>query len=225
MKHIRYLVVVFSIVLTGCMYTEGILELKGKTLDEKTNVPIPNRKIIVHAMVENNDKYIPTYAGEFFTDSLGCFAYTLRKVKTVYLYDFAVVGDTAYAFSNNKIDLAVLNQYGKFLSFKLRKLADLTIKIDRKSKTSFRDTLYVSWESDGVNGEILYPYQIENYGTTSDMALRWIGGDVKSVIKTKVYADKKTIVSWELFRKGRPREIIDTIFCKRNVANSLYFKY
>lgn len=225
MRYIRYILFAFSIILTGCMYTEGILELKGKALDEKTQVPIPNRKIIVHALVKSDDKYIPTYAGEFFTDSLGCFAYPLRKVKTVYLYDFAVVGDTAYAFSNNKLGLTELNQYGKFLSFKLRKLADLTIKIDRKSKTSFRDTLYVSWESDGINGEILYPYQIENYGITSDMALRWIGGNVKSVIKTKVYADEKTIVSWELFRKGRPREIIDTIFCKRNVANSLYFKY
>ena len=225
MKYILYIVFVFSIILTGCQYTEGILELKGKALDEKTNAPVPNRKIIVHALVESEDKYIPAYVGEFFTDSLGCFAYTLRKVKTVYLYDFAVVGDTAYAFSNNKIDLAILNQYGQFLSFKLRKLTDLILKIDRKSKTSFHDTLYVSWESDGVNGEILYPYQIVNYGITSNLALRWIGGDVKSVIKTKVYADKKTIVSWELFRKGRPREIIDTIFCKRNVANSLYFNY
>jgi hypothetical protein len=149
----------------------------------------------------------------------------LRKVKTVHLYDFAVAGDTAYAFSNNKIDLAILNQYGQFLTFKLRKLADLTIKIDRKSNTSFHDTLYVSWESDGINGEILYPYQIENYGIPSNLALQWIGGNVKSVIKTKVYADQKTIVSWELFRKGRPREITDTIFCKRNVANSLYFNY
>lgn len=207
------------------MDTEGILELKGKALDEKTHVAIPNRKIIVHALVKSDDEYIPTYSGEFFTDSLGNFSYSLRKVKTVYLYDFGIVGDTAYAFSNVKLGLTELNRDGKFLSFNLCKLADLTIKIDRKSKTSFRDTLFISWESDGINGEILYPYKIENYGITSDMALRLIGGDVKSVIKTKVFADRKTIVYLDLFRNGRPKEITDTIFCKRNVANILYFKY
>ena len=36
MKHIRYLVFIFSIIFTGCLHTEGILELKGKVLDEKT---------------------------------------------------------------------------------------------------------------------------------------------------------------------------------------------
>lgn len=225
MKHICYMVFVFSIILTGCLNTEGILELKGKVLDEKTREIIPNRKIIVHALVKSDDAFTPIYAGEFFTDSLGYFAYALRKVKTVYLYDFGIVGDSAYAFSNNKLGLTELTRDGKFLSFTLRKLTDLVIKVDRKSKTPLCDTLFVSWESDGLNGEILYPYKIENYGIPSSMELRWIGGDVKSVIKTKVFADKKTIVSWELFRNGRPREITDTIFCKRNVANSLYFRY
>lgn len=225
MKYIGYMVFVFSIIFTGCLNTEGILELKGKVLDEKTQETIPNRKIIVHALVKNDDAFIPIYAGEFYTDSLGYFTYALRKVKTVYLYDFGIVGDSAYAFSNNKLGLTELNRDRKFLSFTLRKLTDLIIKVDRKSKTSLRDTLFVSWESDGLNGGILYPYKIENYGIISSMELRWIGGDVKSVIKTKVFADKKTIVYWELFRNGRPREIIDTIFCKRNVANSLYFRY
>lgn len=116
-------------------------------------------------------------------------------------------------------------QEGKFLSFRLRKLTDLTIKIEKKSKILFRDTLFVSWQSDGIDGGILYSYKIVNYGIPSDLALRWIGGDIKSVIKTKVFADKKTIVRWELYRNGRPKEIIDTIFCQREVANSLYFKY
>jgi hypothetical protein len=224
-KYIHYIVFFFSITLSGCLNTEGILELKGKILDKNTQETIPNRKIIVHALVEREDGFIPIYTGEFFTDSLGYFTYTLRKVKTVYLYDFGIVGDSAYAFSNNKLGLTELNRDGKFLLFYLRKLADLSIKIERKSKTTFRDTLFVSWESDGINGEILYPYKIVNYGIIPSMALQWIGGDIKSVIKTKVFADKKTIVRWELFRNGRPREIIDTVFCKRNVANSLYFKY
>jgi hypothetical protein len=225
MRYIGFIIFISGILLSGCINTEGILELKGMILDENTKAAIPDRKIIVQALVYNGVNYKPVYAGEFSTDSTGCFAYSLKKVKNVSLYDFYFVGDSAYAFSNNKLGLMELDRYGKFLSFYLNKLADFTIKIDRRSKTPLRDTLYVSWESNGIDGEILYSYKIENYGITSDLALQWIGGNIKSVIKTKVYADKKTIVSWTLFRNGRPREIIDTIFCKREGNNSLYFKY
>ena len=225
MRYIGYIVLISGIMLSGCINTEGILDLKGKVLDENTKVAIAGRKIIVQALVYNDTKYLPVYAGEFSSDDTGSFAYSLKKVKNVSLYDFYFVGDSAYAFSNQQIGLVELDNYGKFLSFYLNKLADFTIKIDRKSKTPLSDTLYVSWESNGIDGEILYPYKIENYGITSNLTRRWIGGNVKSVIKTKVYADKKTVVSWTLFRNGRPREMTDTIFCKREGNNSVYFKY
>jgi hypothetical protein len=118
-----------------------------------------------------------------------------------------------------------LNYYGKFLELKVRKLTRLDIKIERKSLTTYRDTLFVSWKSDNMDGEILYPYKIENYGIDSEMPLRWIGGDVKSTILTRVYADKKTVVRWVLFRNGHRSEIYDTIFCKRTEPNNLYFRY
>jgi hypothetical protein len=145
MRYIRSIAFVSGIIFSGCMDSGGIFELKGKAFDENTKVIIPNRKIIVQSLVKNDDKFISSYAGEFSTDSSGSFAYFLKKVKNVYLYDFCVVGDSAYAFSNNKLGLNELNRYGMFLSFYLRKLSDLTLKIDRKSKTSFCDTLFVSW--------------------------------------------------------------------------------
>ena len=225
MRYLRFIIFVSSIVLSGCHYTEGTLDLKGKVLDEKTKATIPNRKIIIQALMKNDENIVPGYAGEFSTDSSGCFVYSLKKVKGVYIYDFCIVGDSAYAFLNHKLGLAELDRYGMFLPFYVSKLADLTLKIDRKSKIPYRDTLFVSWKSNGIDGEILYSYKIENYGVISDKTLRWIGGNVKSIVKTKVYADKNTIVNWTLFRNGKVKEFKDTIFCKRDGRNSVCFKY
>lgn len=221
MRTIFFIAFVAGILLSGCNDTEGILEIKGKVLDESTKVTIPNRKVIVQALMPDDEKYIPCYVGEFSTDSSGCFAYTLRKVKNVFLYNFCVVGDTAYASSNTKLGLT----YGKALSLFAGKLAELTIKFERISKTTFRDTLFVSWASNGIEGNILYPYKIENYGSDSNLGFRWIGGDVKSAIRTKVFADKKTTVNWSLFRNGKLKEITDTIYCTNKGTNSIFFKY
>jgi hypothetical protein len=51
MRYLRFIIFVSSIVLSGCHYTEGTLDLKGKVLDEKTKATIPNRKIIIHALL------------------------------------------------------------------------------------------------------------------------------------------------------------------------------
>jgi hypothetical protein len=225
MKYSYFKAFVFSIILSGCMYTEGNLDLKGKVLDENTRIKIPNRKIIISALVKNERNFKSSYAGDFITDSSGCFNYTLKKIKNICLYDFCVVGDSVYTNSNNKLDLNELNRTGKFLTFYVSKLADLTIKIDVKSKTSSCDNIYVSWESNGIDNEFLYPYKIENYKLTSNIGLKWVGVHIKSSIKTKVYADKKTIIFLKLFRNGKYKEITDTIFCKRDVANSVCIKY
>jgi hypothetical protein len=225
MKYIHFIAFVAGIILLGCNGTEGVLELKGKVLDKNTKIPIPDRKIIVQALVQNDIKDIASYAGEFLTDNSGSFAYTLKKVKNVAFYDFCVVGDSAYASSNTKLGLTDLNTNSKTLSFFVDKLADLTIKFERISKTPFRDTLFVSWASNGFEGKNLYPYKIENYGTASNLGFRWVGGDVKSAIRTKVFADKKTTVNWSLFRNGKLKEITDTIYCTNNGTNSVFFKY
>lgn len=222
---IRLVIYAVVVVLSGCSYTEGIVELKGKVMDESTSALLPNRKVVVQALERGELNFKSTYIGEFTTDSTGHFTYSLTKVKNIILYDFSVVGDSEYAFSSNKVDVNILNSYGQQLSFKLCRLADLDIKIERKSTNPPGDTLFVSWKSDGIKGEIVYPYKIENVGFTSDVPLRFIGGRIKSVIKTKVYADKMTIVHWELFRNGKAKEIIDTIYCNRNNANSLNFMY
>jgi hypothetical protein len=229
MKFFGFMAFIAGIILIGCADNEGDLELKGKVLDEKTKIAIPNRKIIVQALEPGDKKLNPFYVGEFCTDSSGYFAYSLRKIKNIYLYEFCIVGDSSYAFSNYKLGLTELKRYGKFLSFYLSKLADFTIAIERKSKTPFQETLYVSWRSNGMDGKKLYPYTIKNYGirdhgNTLDMPCKWIGGDIKSAIKTKVYADKETIVRWELHGNRKIKEFTDTIFCKRDVYNYVYFK-
>ncbi len=222
----RYLgFVVFSILFSGCWSANGYMELSGKVLDEKTHEVIPNRKILVHEQYNSDDKNNSGFIGEFTTDSLGQFSYRLRKSEVTYFYNFEIIGDSVYDVSNNLLGMTDLNQNGKFLKFYMRRLTDLFLKIERKSQTAFQDTLFVSWLTGEVDGELLYPYKIINYGIGSNLPLRWIGGDIKSVVKTKVYADKKTIVYWKLFRIGRSKEFTDTIFCKRGEFNTISFKY
>lgn len=216
-----------GLVFLNCQDT---LELEGKILEENTKITVPHRKIIVQTFVMNNNRFVPVYADEFFSDSSGCFIYSLRKTNNVYLYNFCVVGDSVYAFSNNRLGLTELTIHGKFLTFYMKKLTDFTIAFERKSITTFNDTLYVSWESDGINGKVLYPYIIKNRGISdgrrsSDPEFRWIGGDIESAIETKVYADKETVVHWELFRNGERKKITDTIFCKGDATNYSFFKY
>lgn len=111
-------------------------------------------------------------------------------------------------------------------------LADLAITINRKSKAPVCDTLTLSWESNGVDERFLYPYKINNYGKTnnsfgltSDMELRWIGGNFNSTINTKVFADKRAKLLWELYRNGKRKVLTDTITCKRGFVNIVNFTY
>ncbi|MFA5973402.1 MAG: hypothetical protein WC780_13715 [Lentimicrobiaceae bacterium] len=216
---------VFSILLSECNNTVGTIELKGKVIDENTKTAIPNISVMIEALDQSNDKTTTIYAGDFTTDSSGCFAYTLEKVKNISLYNFFIEGNPAYDPSNQLLGLSDLNSNGKFLTFEINRIVDFTMNINRKSQTAYRDTLIVSWETNGVDGKTLYPFKIENYRINSENGLFWTGGDVKSKIETKVYADKNTIVHWELFRNGRHTDIIDTIFCKRNTANSVFLNY
>lgn len=214
-----------GILLTGCVNTEGIIKIKGKVLDEYTSTQIPWRDIIVQGLVVSNNKLIPINAGQFTTDSTGCFTYSLRKIKGAYYYNFCLVGDSDYASITKEITLVGLERNAKYLSFSLSKLTDFTINIYRKSKTPVYDTLFLSWKSDGIEGRFLYPYKIINYELKSDFESGWVGGKVKSTIQTRAFADKKTIVRWVLFRNGTIKEIIDTITCKRYLRNQVYLTY
>jgi hypothetical protein len=177
--------------------------------------------------VKSDNKVIPVYNGEFSSDSSGFFTYPLRKIKDVYSYNFCVIGDSAYAYSNTELDLTELKRYGKFLRFDLNKLTDITITINSKSSIPIDDeVLYLSWKSDGIDGKILYPYKLKNHSfISSNSVLKWIGGDIKSEIKTKVFSDKETIVRWEIYRNGKMKVVTDTIFCMRDVANYVRFEY
>ncbi len=221
MRHIGF---IFILLLSGC-WGNGFMEVRGKILDEKTHEAIANRKLIVHELRNReNDKGF-SIIGEFKADSLGKFAYKVRKSKVTYFYNFEIMGDSVYDVSNNILGMTELNRNGKFLTLYMRKLTNLAIKIERQSRTTFQDTIFVSWFTNNRDGEILYPYKITNYGIASTVPLRWVGGNVKSVINTKVYADKKTIVRWKLFRRGHEQEFTDTIFCQGGTANSISFKY
>jgi hypothetical protein len=234
MKFIIYIAFTTVIILTGCLNTEGVLEIKGTVSDEATKRQIPYRKIIIQALVESNkvseeskNQLVTVDAGQFTTDSSGFFTYSLQKVKDARRYNFCLVGDSDYAFINKEITLFELKRNALYLSFDLSKLVDFTIKIFRWTKTPAGDTLFLSWESDGVDGRALYPYKIDNYKlkTDRDLELTWIGGNGESTIKTRAFADKKTKVRWVLFRNGKMKEIVDTITCKRGFGNSIKFIY
>ena len=225
MKIPIYIAFTMGISLIGCVKTEGILEIKGKLIDELTLAPIPLRDVIVQGLVAGSNSSIAIDAGLFSTDSAGCFAYPLKKIKNAYYYNFCLVGDSDYSYITEKLSLSYIERNAKYLSFSLSKLADFTIQILRISKTPVCDTLFLSWKSDGVDGRTLYPYKINNYGLTSTNNLRWIGGNVTSTVKTRTFADKKTTVRWVLFRNGKIKEIIDTITCRRDLVNEVYLRY
>lgn len=225
MKVNTYIALAMGIFLTGCVSTEGNLNIKGKLIDECTLAPIPFRDIIIKGLVANKNTLIQIDAGQFSTDSAGFFTYSLKKIKDAYYYNFCLVGDSDYSYMTEKLSLSYLQRNARYLSFSLSKLADLTIQILRISKTPVCDTLYLSWKSDYTDGRTLYPYKINNYGLTSTNDLRWIGGKVMSTVKTRSFADKRTTVRWVLFRNGKIKEIIDTITCKRNLVNEVYLTY
>ncbi|MGB8492667.1 MAG: hypothetical protein WCE64_16555 [Bacteroidales bacterium] len=232
MRRIFFITFGIGVVLSGCYKTEGTLKIKGKVIDEFTKVQIAGREIIVQGLLERNNELVLVDAGQFSTDSAGCFVYLLKKVKDVRYYNFYFVGDSDYASVTNKLSLYRLKENSKNLFFSLRKLAGLTIKIQKISKTPYRDTIYLSWESDNVDFRTLYPFQIDNTGITDNsfglipgFGLRWIGGNINSSVKTRVFADKMTLMHWELVRNKKRNEFTDTIMCKRNVANFKYFKY
>ena len=231
-KFLTCITFIAQIILTGCANKKGTIEIKGNVVDEYTKVPIPGRDIIVEGLEEKDEKLIPIDSGHFSTDSSGCFTYSLRKVKDVNYFNFFFVGDSDYAFTTEQRSSFNLNSNAKHLSFSLRRLVDFTIKISRKSKTPVCDTLYLSWDSDGIDGRILYPYyKIDNFGKkagsglTSDLELRWIGGNVKTTIKARVFEDKRTIVWWVLDRNGKRKRFKDEIICKRDLTNIVCLTY
>jgi hypothetical protein len=227
-----YIILASGLLLSGCLNTEGTLNIKGKVIDEDTKMQIPGRDIIVQGLLENDNKFIPVDAGRLSTDSSGCFTYSLKKVKDARYYNICLVGDSAYASTTNKISLFQLETNAKYLFFSLNKLENLTIKIQKISKSPYRDTLYLTWESNKVDFRALYPYKVENFGITDNLfgvipslGLRWIGGNINSIVKTKVYSDKMTILSWELVRNKKRMEFKDTIMCKRDVGHYVNFTY
>lgn len=226
MKNYFFLAILLCLFFSGC--NERVFKLRGKVLDEKTLNAVPLCKILVQELVQADKETIPVKSHEIFTDSAGEFSYDLRTDKSIYLFNFYVVGNAEYSYSGKPMNLVDLRKYGEIMTFYVRRLADFTIAIEKKTKASLKDTLYVRWKSDGVDGRLLYPYKINNYGhygNSSDMEFRWIGGNIKSVIKTKVFADKETIISWELYRNGENRKFTDTITCMRDVNNYSLIKY
>jgi hypothetical protein len=222
----------FGLLLTGCLKTEGNLELKGKVIDGFTKKEIPGRDIIVQGLLEIDNKTMTVDAGQFTTDSTGCFRYKLKKIKDAHFYNISLVGDSDYAFMTKKLGLLELKKNAKYLLFSLNKLTDLRIKISGKTRTPFCDTLYLWWESDEVDFRALYHYKINNYeipdnfmGVTSYAGLVWIGANTNSMVITRVFADKMTRIHWELVRNKKRKEITDTITCKRDLTNFLYFTY
>jgi hypothetical protein len=224
-KIIVFIVFIIGLFNAGCNRTEKTIKIKGIVTDEFTKTPVFQRNIIVHGSVGIGNNTEKIEAGSFFTDSAGSFTYSLRKIKNAGSYNFSIVGDSVYSYMAESLDLSYLERNAKHLTFNLNRLANLTIFITRKSNTPVYDTLYLAWNSDGRDGRTIYPYKIRNYGLTSSTGLRWIGGNVKATVETMAFANHRTTLKWELYRDGRRKEVIDTITCKRDFANNVYFKY
>jgi len=226
MKPLLFLIAVaWSLLLIGCTNTGGTIDIAGMVLDEYSKEGAPKRAVIIQGLIYADSGFKPIDdIGRFYTDSSGHFTYTLKKAKNAFWYNFAFVGDSAYSYATNMISLDELERNSKFLSFYLEKLTDFTIKIERSKKTAPYDTLFISWKTNDVDGRI-YPHSVINYGVVPDIEFRWIGGYVKSVIETKTFANKNTIVHMDLFTKDGVKEMSDTIFCIRDVKNCFTFKY
>lgn len=225
MKYIIVNIFFWGIILSGCSFTEGTLKLKGNVVDRDSDTPLPNRTIIVltaRTVADFDSGYV---IGHFNTDSLGSFSFNLQKVRNVNFYNFYVVRDGSYASSDNVLGLTELKRNGKSLSFKSRKLVDLSIRIVSLSKQPNNDILYVKWKSDKTEGKTLYPYKVENNGLITTNRLKWTGGNINSIVKTKVYANKQTVIKFELFRMGEYKEFVIPVFCKEDIINSLLFQY
>ncbi|MBN2666849.1 MAG: hypothetical protein JXR67_10080 [Bacteroidales bacterium] len=232
MKFNIYLALILGILSPGCVSVGGRLALKGKIIDDVTMSQIPGREVIVDGLMEINDEFVPAYAGQFSTDSSGKFGYKLKRVKGARYYNFHVVGDTNYAATTRRYTIFQLMGNSKRLVIPLRRLAGLTIKIEKLSHTTRQDTLYLSRESDRINFRNLYPYEIENNGITDipimvipGMGLRWIGGEINSTVRTRVYADRITRIRWELARNKRRSQLTDTIICMRDLSHIVHFTY
>ena len=227
-----YIIFISGVLFIGCIKTEGPLNLEGKIIDESTKVQVPGRKVIIQGIKEINNKFVPVDAGQFSTDSAGCFKYNLERIKNVRYYNFCIVGDSDYASKINKLGLLELKENARYLFFSVNKLVDLIITIQKISKTDYCDTIYLTWESNKVDYTTLYPFEIVNHGLTGNtfdildyFGLRWIGENVNSTIKTRVLEDKLTLIHWELVRNKKRNKTTDTIVCKRDLKHIVYFKF
>ena len=218
--------------LSGCLRTEGRIKLKGQIIDESTKAGIPWKSVIILSLENLSDTTKPIEAGQFVTDSTGSFSHTLRKIKDARYYKFCMAGDKDYLYTKRTLSLFELKDNAEFLSFSLTKLTDLTIKLYRKSRKPAVDTIRLIWESDGIYGGSLYPFKRYNFGKEDNSfaqdksyELIFIGGSINSTITTKVFAGKKTKLTWELYRYGRRTIFVDTLTCKRDFENISYFSY
>jgi len=232
-KTLNYKYIIFiTVIFTGCLSTEGDLDIAGKITDESTSAEIPCRNIIIQGVKKRNDSILLTEAGQITTDSSGKFKFKLHKIKDARSYKFIIVGDSDYALKTNELTLFDLENNPEFISFPMNRLTDLTIIINRKTKIPASDTLSLAWDSNDVFFWSLYPYRIYNYDKANNFTvasngseLRWSGGYINSIVRTKVFAEKKTKIYWDLNRNGKRTEYIDTISCKRDVVNRVYFSY
>jgi hypothetical protein len=227
------LIVFSGVILTGCrLKTEGTLEIGGKVVDEQTRALIPGREIIIQGIVEEEDKSVPAEAGHFTADSSGYFSFSLKKIRDAYCYNFNLVGDSDYSYKTVKLRLFELEQNAKFLSFSLNKLTALTVNINKTSSLAYTDTLYFSCTSNGTDTRTLYPYKIENLSITDNLCddipglgLRWIGGNINSTVRVRVFADKLSKINWELKRNKSKSIISDTVTCRRGQSHTINFRY
>jgi hypothetical protein len=230
MNHTKLFIILFSILsIFGCeddnhLY-DGTLNIKGKISDDYTGEGIQNTELSIQGVSSSEGVFgLRLDLGKFKTNSEGYFSGEIKKMKNVERYDFILLADANY-YSVIK-EMSVSDVEGNLLNLDLTlsRLTELVINIEKTSPASIIDTLYISWGV--INNQVYGPFQPLNFtGTQPDLGMRWIGGEVKSSIKTKTLANKTTEIITEIFRSGQYTLSYDTLYCERDVVNTYNINY
>lgn len=227
-KFRTFLINILALIICSCSddgLFDGSVSIKGKLYDEYTNIGVPDILVTVDAISSNGLFGTRAEVGSFVTNSLGEFSTEIKTLPDASRYEFFIQGDTTHYSSTIDIDTEDFEYSASNLNFAIHLLTDLTINLEKITQTEINDTLYLSW---GVINIVYGPFfdcDVINYENIPDNGFRWVGGNVKSTIRTKTIANKEIEIILNLYRNGIQEYIKDTFYCERNIQNVINFKY
>lgn len=204
---------------------EGTLTIYGTVADDYTGKGIPNVKLTFTGV--SGDVGIfggSVELGSFKTNSSGQFWGELRKLRDVERYDIMLIEESQYYSTVLPFSVVEMETQSDNLNLEMSRYTDLEIRLEKIADPNIPDTLYLSW---GVIQNSVYgPFDpIIFDGTQPDIGHRWIGGEVRTTIRTRTLANKHTEIIVDLYRNGTRTLTFDTLYCERNVLNTFDIFY